>query len=139
MSFRPDPKPRRRVKATKFKYAQMVNVTLRRFPYCECGCGRRSTSVHHVIRRGHGDDVYENFLALAGDGVRGCHGAYTSKQRTWDPDRGEWIEPLEVAYRLRARLDTVRIDVLAYVLEKRGQDRLDRMYPRRPEGQSPAR
>lgn len=133
VSGRADPKPRRRIRATKFKYGQMVDIMLRRFPHCECGCGRRSASVHHVIRRSWGDDVYANFMALAGDGTRGCHGAFTSKQRTWDPDRQQWIDPVEVAYRLRHRMETVRIEVLAYVLEKRGQAWLDRMYPRRPE------
>lgn len=104
---------------------------LREHRFCECGCGRRSSSVHHVVSRGHGDDVYENFMALAGDGVRGCHGAYTTKQRTWDPDRNVWIEPDDVAYRLRHRMETVRVEVLNYVLEKRGVAWLDLRYPKR--------
>lgn len=103
---------------------------LRLHPRCECGCGRRSESVHHVIRRGHGDDVYANFLALAGDGTRLCHGAITSRNRVHDLESGTMIEPDDVLHGIRARIETVRLDVKAYVLERRSEEWLDRVYPR---------
>lgn len=39
-------------------------------------CGGIDISIHHVLPRSQGgDDVWENLVALCGDGVYGCHGA----------------------------------------------------------------
>lgn len=82
------------------------------------------------MKRGYGDDLEANLMVLAGDGVRLCHGAITSKQRTWDSERGVYIEPADVLAGIRRRMQRERIDVLGYVLSTRGDVWLDRMYPR---------
>lgn len=128
-----DPKPRRRLKLTKYRYNQLAGNIIyaaNKGGGCECGCGRRAETVHHVVRRGHGDDIRENLMALAGDGTRLCHGAITSKHRVWDAERSAYILPGDVLAGMRERMETVRLDVLDYVLGRRGRDFLEKQYPR---------
>lgn len=79
-----------------------------------------------------GDDIEANWLAMDGSGTTGCHGAFTSKQRTWDLERGVYIDPIEVGYGLRETMETRRRDCLDYVLATKGLDFLERVYPSRP-------
>ena len=125
-----DPKPRQRKRLSRTSYNKLVRELLAKRVLCECGCGRRAQSAHHVVGRHHGDDLEENLMVLAGDGVRLCHGAFTSKMRTWDPEREVYVLPEEVARGLRRTIETVRVDVLAYVLMVKGAGYLDKHYPR---------
>ena len=126
----PDPKPKRRVRLTPHHYRKQRAAFLAAHVLCECGCGRRAESVHHVIGGNGKEDVPEAWLAMAGDGVRLCHGAFTSRMRVWD--EGVYIDPLEVAWGLRETMETTRKDCLEYVLAAKGVDGLERIYPRRP-------
>lgn len=130
MAGAPDWRPPRRIKLTRHKYDQLVGVMLRKTQVCECGCGRRAQTAHHVVRRGHGDDIEANLMVLAGDGTRLCHGAITSKQRVFDLERGVYVDPVVVLQGLRRRMETVRLDTLAYALERKGRDWLETHYPR---------
>lgn len=126
---KPDPRPTRRIRLKPAVYLQRTRALLRSTRRCECGCGRPCHSIHHVIGGNGKEDVPANWMCLNGDGVRGCHGAFTSKNRVWDDQRGEWIEPLDVAAGLRRTMETRRLDVLEYVLVKKGRDWLDKRYP----------
>lgn len=75
MAGKPDPKPRKRKVASSPDYQSLVRRLLLCYPTCELCGEKRSESAHHVIPRGQsGDDVWENLIALCGDGVKGCHG-----------------------------------------------------------------
>lgn len=125
-----DPKPRKRLVLSKKQYAALVARLLGLFPACECGCGRRSETAHHVVPRGQGgDDVAENLLALAGHGTVLCHGA-AEGNRPFDHVRGEQLTPERTRAAIRRRIDTVRFDVKDYVLERKGLDWLERRYPK---------
>ena len=129
LTFRPDPKPAPRVRLTRARYNTLVEQLRVKRPLCECGCGRRSQSAHHVLNRRDGEDIEACLLMLNGDGTRGCHGALTSGWKTCD-SRGE-ITPERVRSGIRETMETVRRDVLAYVLDRRGQAWLDRYYPQK--------
>lgn len=124
----PDPRPLR-VRLSRPKYLELVRRLLVATPKCECGCGRQAQSVHHLLGGRDKEDVRENLMCLAGDGTRLCHGALTSKMRVWDEGRQVYIDPLEVAHGIRLRLETARLDAKVYIVSKKGQDGLDRLYP----------
>jgi hypothetical protein len=124
-----DPRPASVVRLSPFRYRHLTRQLLADTKRCECGCGRPSETVHHVIGGNMRDDVPENMVCLAGDGTRLCHGAFTSKQRTWDYHRGVYISPILVAVGMRERMETERLDVLERVLRVKGSDWLDRVYP----------
>lgn len=65
----PDPKRPPRIKDPEL-------LRQAHWAYDECViCGSINISIHHVLRRGQGgDDVWENLVALCGDGTSGCHG-----------------------------------------------------------------
>lgn len=134
---RPDPKPAARVRLPSRQYLELVEqVILSAFGACECGCGRRAESVHHVVPRSQGGgDVRENLMAIAGDGTRLCHGALEDRRRTWDPVRQLYIDPDLVRRGLRLRMEAaegwgaLRGDVRAYVIEVKGEAWLERRYP----------
>jgi hypothetical protein len=47
--------------------------------YCELGCGRRATNMHHRKNRSQGGQWSPaNILHLCGSGTTGCHGYYTN-------------------------------------------------------------
>lgn len=125
----PDPKPRRRVRLSSSEYEFLSAVVFEsQRNRCACGCGHRAHSIHHLIGGQSREDVRENMVALNGDGVRGCHGAYTSKNPVHD--KHGVISPHSVAVGIRRHLDTQRPDVVAYILREKGQDWLDEHYPR---------
>ena len=86
---------------------------------CRC-CGRAwSLNRAHLVARGQGgDDVDDNIVPLCGSGTTGCHGALTAHTRDWRI----------VAARLRENLTPAEV---AYCVEKKSQDWLDRTYPER--------
>lgn len=125
----PDFKPPRRIRLSRHRYNLLAEDLLVRRRFCECGCGHRSHSVHHVVNRSQGgDDLEENMVVLNGDGTRGCHGALTSGHRVYD-NHG-YITPESVRAGIRRTMETTRPAVLAYVLRVKGRDWLDRHYPR---------
>lgn len=123
-----DPKPPRRVRLNSRQYAEWAGrVKARAAGRCECGCGRPAQTIHHLIGGPGREDVDANAVVLYGDGTRGCHGALTSGNRVFDGS--DVILPMQVASGIRRRLETTRRDALAYILERRGRDWLDRRYP----------
>ena len=121
----PDPRPER-VRFSRAKYLALVRELLAASPLCECGCGRRSESVHHLLAGNSKDDVPAALVCLNGSGTTGCHGALTSKMRVWDDQRKVYIEPRDVAVGIRRNL---RPNALDYILARKGRDGLDRLYP----------
>ncbi len=107
-----DPRPPKRVKDSRAGKAKVEREGRCRV----CGTRRGLNRAHLVAKGQRGDDVAANIVPLCGSGTAGCHGALTDHRRGWET----------VAGILRARL---RPDELAYVLEKKGQDWLDRVYP----------
>jgi len=83
-----------------------------------CGRGGPLNRAHLVPKGQRGDDVDENIVPLCGSGSTGCHGALTDHRNGW----------LLVAAALRADLTA---DEIAYCIQKKGEDWLDRTYPRR--------
>lgn len=80
-------------------------------------CGSRvdyKLSRHHLVPRGAGgDDVDFNLVPLCGGGTIGCHGDVEGWHRT-------------ARQRLRQRLTQGEVE---YVIGKKGEAWLDRMYP----------
>lgn len=109
-----DPKPAKRIVD---KDAGRAKVLME--GRCRC-CGRTwSLNRMHLVPKGQGgDDVDDNIAPGCGSGTTGCHGALTAHTRDWRI----------VAARLRENLTA---DEIAYCLAKKGQDWLDRTYPRR--------
>lgn len=70
--------------------------------------------------------MQQNCLVLAGTGTTLCHGAVEGNVVITD---GERLTPTLVKGLLRVRIETVRTDVKAYVLERMGQAWLDSKYP----------
>jgi 5-methylcytosine-specific restriction endonuclease McrA len=107
----PDPKPRKRVVNPDAGVGK-----LRQERACRV-CGQRTMLLerHHLVKRSQGgDDVDENIVPLCGDGVAGCHGRVEAKHR-------------ETLVALRKAL---RPDELDYIILRKGEAWLDRMYPR---------
>lgn len=131
MTFRPDPKLPARVRLSPSKYLELVAEAMRLAGgMCECGCGRRADSAHHLVARSQrGDDVLENIVVLAGDGTRLCHGALEAACRTWDSIRDVYIDPADVRSGIRSRLEQARPATIAYLLAKKGAVWLERRYP----------
>jgi len=123
----PDSKPAPRVRLSRFQYRQQTRALLEQTQRCECGCGRRCEEVHHAIAGAGREDVPEAWLCLA----RVCHAAFTTKQRTFDLERGVYVDAEAVAQGLRERMETARPEVLAYIVARKGVDFLERTYPRR--------
>lgn len=87
-----------------------------RDPTCRA-CDQPAHSGHHLVPKSlRGDDVEANVVPLCGDGTTGDHGEYENHGVRWR----------EVAAAIRASLHD---DELEYVLEKKGQEFLDRYYP----------
>jgi hypothetical protein len=109
----PDPKPRKRVVNPDAGVEKVYGPTGERA--CRV-CRRRGfVSRHHLVKRSQGgDDVDENIVPLCGDGVAGCHGRVEAKHR-------------ETLVALRKAL---RPDELDYIILRKGEAWLDRMYPR---------
>ena len=122
----PDPKPTPRVRLSRFRYQQQTRALLDATQRCECLCGRRCEEVHHALSGSSREDVPEAWLCLA----RVCHAAFTTKQRTFDLERGVYVDPQVVAQGLRERMETARPEVLAYIIDRKGAEFLDRVYPR---------
>ena len=117
----PDPKNRARYVATPEEWTWLRQILLPTGSTCQCGCGRRAESLHHILSRGQGgDDVPANLVRLAGSGTTLCHGALTSGNKT------DGVSPDAVASGIRANL---RQDQIAYVRNREGQWYLDRHYP----------
>jgi hypothetical protein len=102
---------------------------------CACGCGRKAETAHHLVPRSQGgDDIIDCLAPLAGDGTRLCHGAFETKQRTYDLDARTYVEPEQVAYGIRDYLERpAQRPKRAYIVRKAGQAFLDAKYPRRKE------
>lgn len=66
MTFRPDPKPKRRPrKQIRIIDRSATKRKMARDRLCRCGCGRLANHGHHVIQKGSphfGDDVEENII-----------------------------------------------------------------------------
>jgi 5-methylcytosine-specific restriction endonuclease McrA len=113
----PDPKPRRRIRAlTKAQRAAAYDWPIStRCVVCGDAWPHRS---HVVPRSQGGDDVRSNIVPLCGlDHVV--------------LDQGAGDRRAIVAAAVRAWIDS-EPDVLAYVLERKGQAWLERRYPTRP-------
>lgn len=92
-----------------------------------CGGHLFLNRAHLVARGQRGDDVDDNIVPLCGSGTSGCHGSLTDHHAATFPSllKGE---PWEVvASALREKLSEQE---LSYVLVKKGQDWLDKTYPR---------
>lgn len=109
-----DPKPAKRIVDGD---AGRIKVALE--GRCRC-CGRTwGLNRMHLVPKGQGgDDVDDNIAPGCGSGTTGCHGALTAHTREWRV----------IASQLRASLTDAEV---AYILQKKGQDWLDRTYPRR--------
>lgn len=94
-------------------------------------CGRRGytfLSRAHLVPKGQrGDDIDANIIPLCGNGTTGCHGALTDHHKASAPSRLEGEPWTVIASAVRA---TLRLTEVNYVLEKKGQDWLNRVYPR---------
>jgi 5-methylcytosine-specific restriction endonuclease McrA len=104
----PDPKPRKRIVNTDAGVGK-----LRQERACRV-CGQRTLLLerHHLVKRSQGgDDVDANLVPLCG---YGCHGKVEAKDR-------------ETLVLLRQKL---RPDELDYIIVRKGEAWLDRMYPR---------
>jgi hypothetical protein len=89
-------------------------------------CGDTRVSRHHLVGRGvGGDDVEANIVPVCGDGVLGCHGGLTDGHQRLGAD-GVLRTGREIRVVLRAKL---RPEEVAYVLDTKGADWLDRTYP----------
>lgn len=106
-----DPKPPRRVKATKTEWEQIRARKLTGWP-CRVCDGKAAECLHHLVPRGmggaDGDDVASNLVPLCND----CHGLIEAR----DP----WASSL-----LGQRLTNVE---KKYVMEKRGAWYLESRY-----------
>lgn len=112
-SWAADPKPVRRHKATPAEKRELD----RAFEHACCvKCGIAYQHKHHIVFRGadSGDDVLENLAPMCNS----CHDRFHGRAGGW--------ERVSQAIRNYIYQDPGR---LAYVLERLGQDRLDRRYP----------
>lgn len=104
---RPDPRPRRRTRAPDAGRAKCLSIDAR----CRVCGGARGLQRHHVVPRSQGgDDVDENLVPLCSD----CHRRITGNDRL----------------ALRLLRERLMPEEEAYVVSKRGEDWLDRRYPR---------
>ena len=113
-SAKPDPKPRKRYRATKQEWADM-HLAFKGSP-CRV-CGEPFQSLHHALPKSlGGDDVLVNLAPLCGAGTTGCHGL---------------IEARHAATRaaLRRNLTDANRWYLEYRLGERADAWLDRNYP----------
>jgi len=95
---------------------------------CACGCGRPADTLHHLVGRDQGgDDVIENLVPLAGSGTTLCHGAVQYGQRTWDGLQGVYVDPGVAARGIR---ENMKKHSERYIIEKKGEWWLERVYPR---------
>jgi 5-methylcytosine-specific restriction endonuclease McrA len=104
----PDPKPRKRILNPNAGVGKV-----RQERACRA-CGRRLFFLerHHLVKRSQGgDDVDANLVPLCG---YGCHGKVEAKDR-------------ETLVKLRKAL---RPDEVDYIIVRKGEAWLDRMYPR---------
>src|SRR3990167_6814532 len=105
----PDPKTRKRYRATKQEWADM-HLAFKGSP-CRV-CGEPFQSLHHIISRGQsGDDVLVNLAPLCGTGNTGCHGLIEARDpetraalRRNLTDANRWY----LEYRLGERADADR-------------------------------
>lgn len=111
----PDPRPPKRIKATR-KQWELIDQAKR--GRCRgCGGDARTTTNHHVVPRSlGGDDVHDNIIPLCGHGTAGCHGSIETHPSGWE----------RTANRVRRSLTSTE---LLYVVEKKGWAWLDRYYP----------
>lgn len=110
----PDPKPRKRIVASKSEWAQWHELL--RGAYCAVCRAKPADSYHHICRRSQsGDDLLVNLLPVCGSGTTGCHGR---------------IEARDPAV-LRKVRDVIydRPATRGYLLQRKGQAWLDRAYP----------
>lgn len=108
-----DPRPPKRIKATRDQWIDIEVAKRDRCRICETTFG---TSFHHIVPKSlGGDDLKDNIVPLCGDGVRGCHGLVEAR----DP---------EACATLGDRLSAAE---RAYVLGKKGPAFLARYYGRR--------
>lgn len=111
---RPDPRPRKRYKATPKEWEQIRSKLLLRA--CQVCLLRKADSLHHVVRKSQGgDDWPDNMLAVCGTGTTGCHGLLEARDR---------------AALAKARLAILSSPAIrAYILNRKGEAWLDRAYP----------
>lgn len=106
-------RPRRRIVDPSFR--PLDEGPLRRGRCPLCGGRLRVFSRAHVVPRSlGGDDVPENAAWLCGDGVRGCHGCLTHRNRV----AGHPLLPKEVARRL-VRYCRVTVPLLGAYADRR--------------------
>ena len=113
----PDPKPRKRRKASPQEWKQLADlVTARYGRRCQlCGSTHPTVSLHHVVPRSEGgDDDAANLMPVCGHGTAGCHGRITLNDR-------------ETLARVRAALWP---EQERYARERKGEAWLNRRYPR---------
>jgi hypothetical protein len=114
----PDPKPAKRVVASADVWALMRPVILREPCYGCLGLSPLRRGVHHLVPKSlGGDDVIENLIPLCGTGTTGCHGIYEDRAPGWRMIAGMIRKALSV-------------EKVGYVVGKKGEDFLDRYYPR---------
>jgi 5-methylcytosine-specific restriction endonuclease McrA len=113
----PDPKPRRRIRASTPRSRTVAYERAHRSACALCGAQRGVQAAHVVPRSQGGDDVAENVAPLCLD----CH---------WWIDQGAGPDARDLRVRLRAWI-AGEPTVLAYVLDRKGAAWLDRRYPAR--------
>jgi hypothetical protein len=113
----PDPKPAARYVATANEWKRIFE----HFDNEPCvACGLRPASLHHIVPKSQrGDDLITNLVPLCGNGTTGCHGRLEAHSDGWEI----------IAARVRLYV-TEKESRRRYVLDKIGQDRFDRRYPR---------
>ena len=120
MAGNPDPKPAKRMKASRWRWSVMRELLLKSGTRC-VGCGTSSRlSLHHVVPKSlGGDDLIANLVPLCGSGTEGCHGIYEGRLEGWEA----------VADGIRAALSPIQ---RAFVVRKKSEEWLDRYYPAGP-------
>ena len=91
-------------------------------------CGSRwAISRAHLVPKGQrGDDIDDNIVPLCGGGTDGCHGSLTDHHLASWPSLLTGVEWTAIAALLRERLSS---DEEGYILQKKGIDWLNRVYP----------
>jgi hypothetical protein len=117
-----DPRPARRIVDSAAGTAKV-----RRERRCRACGSRQQLSRAHIVPKGQrGDDVDANIVPLCGGGTDGCHGSLTSHHAATYPS---WLEGQEWQAVASALRDNLRDDEIAYVLRKKGESWLNRVYP----------
>jgi 5-methylcytosine-specific restriction endonuclease McrA len=112
-----DPKPVKAPRVSAQKYANLRRRAFERDQHVCVICHRaRPLTAHHLIRRQDGGDVLHNLASLCGSGTTGCHGDVEHYRNG-------------ARQKLRAWVDATP-EVLAYVLERKGEAWLEDRYPR---------